>query len=185
VRIGRPLEDGVFMGPLVSRAAFDKVAQYRALSAETDGERVLLVEPELPPPWVGPGLVRYARCEQTHPYQRDEIFGPEAALYPVADLDEAIAAINDSEYGLVASVFTADRARFEHCVGRVETGLLNWNKGTTGASGRLPFGGEKRSGNARPAGVTSTVYCTRPQAHLESEGGAFDPDALPPGLPRP
>jgi succinylglutamic semialdehyde dehydrogenase len=172
------------MGPLASHAAYDKVAHFRELARDTDGERILLVDPKLGSPWVGAGLMRFARCEQAHPYQREEIFGPEAALYPIDDLDEAIAAVNDSEYGLVASVFTADRARFEHCVGRIETGLLNWNKGTTGASGKLPFGGEKRSGNARPAGITATVYCTRSQSHLESEA-AFDPDTLPPGMPRP
>ena len=93
--------------------------------------------------------------------------------------------MNDSEYGLVASAFTRDRTRYEHCVGRVRTGLLNWNKGTTGASGKLPFGGEKRSGNARPAGVTATIYCTRPQAHIENAEAVFDPEKLPPGLPRP
>jgi succinylglutamic semialdehyde dehydrogenase len=116
--------------------------------------------------------------------QREEIFGPEAALYPVDDLDEAIAAVNDSEYGLAAAIFTRDRAKYERCIGRVRCGNLNWNKGTVGASGKLPFGGTGRSGNDRPAGITAGVYCTFPQAHLESEG-AFDPEALPPGMPKP
>ena len=79
---------------------------------------------------------------------------------------------------------SAAGADYEHAVGRVRTGLLNWNKGTTGASGKLPFGGEKRSGNARPAGVTSTLYTTYPQAHLEAEPN-FDASSLPPGMPRP
>jgi succinylglutamic semialdehyde dehydrogenase len=79
---------------------------------------------------------------------------------------------------------TRDRSRFEHCVGRIRTGLLNWNKATVGASGKLPFGGGGRSGNDRPAGVTATVYCTVPQAHLEGPA-EFDPAALPPGMPRP
>jgi succinylglutamic semialdehyde dehydrogenase len=184
VAVGDPLREDVFMGPLVSRAAFDKVERYRSLAGEAGGERLLQVEPDLPPPYSGAGLVRFASLEQKHAYQREEIFGPEAALYMVRDLEEAIAAVNDSDYGLVASVFTRERARYEHCVGRVRTGLLNWNKGTVGASGKLPFGGIKRSGNDRPAGITATVYCTVPQAHLESEAG-FDAAALPPGLPRP
>ncbi len=100
------------------------------------------------------------------------------------DLDAAIAAVNDSDYGLVASVMTRDRAAYEHCVGRVRTGLLNWNRGTIGASGKLPFGGLRASGNDRPAGVVSTVYWTVPQSHLESEG-KFDPAGLPPGMPAP
>ena len=133
---------------------------------------------------VGPGIVRFARCEQTHAAQRDEIFGPEAALYPISTLDQGIAAVNDSDYGLVAAVFTKSRASYEHCIGRIETGLLNWNTGTIGASGKPPFGGSKKSGNHRPAGVTASLYCTSAQAHLENEAG-FDPDSLPPGMPRP
>ena len=100
------------------------------------------------------------------------------------DLDQAITAVNDSDYGLVASVFTRERTRYERCIGRIRTGLLNWNKGTIGASGRLPFGGSGKSGNDRPAGITATVYCSVPQAHLESDAG-FDPASLPPGMPKP
>ena len=182
--IGAPLDVGVFMGPLVSQAAYDKVQSMRALSAEAGGERIVEVDPIRPAPFIGAGLVRFAGTDQSHAYQREEIFGPEACLYAIDDIDEAIACINDSEYGLVASVFTSDRACYDRAVGRVRTGLLNWNKGTTGASGKLPFGGEGRSGNDRPAGVTATLYTTRPQAHLESEA-AFDPDSLPPGVPQP
>ncbi len=184
LRIGPPLEEGVFMGPLASQAAFDRVTAARGLAGDAGGERVLLVEPPLPPPYIGPGLVRFATAAQTHPYQRDEVFGPESSLYPVGDLDEAIAAANDSDYGLAAAVFTRDRAKYERCVGRIRAGNLNWNKGTVGASGRLPFGGAGRSGNDRPAGIAATVYCTFPQAHLESEDGV-DPETLPPGMPRP
>jgi len=184
VRIGPPLEAGVFMGPLVSHAAHAKLLRYRALAGEAGGERLLAVDPGRPAPFAGAGLVRFASLKQDHPYQRDEIFGPEAALYPVDDLEEAIAAVNDSDFGLVASLMTRDRARFEHCMPRVRTGLLNWNRGTIGASGRLPFGGLRRSGNDRPAGIFSTLYCTAPQARLEFAGG-FDPASLPPGMPRP
>jgi succinylglutamic semialdehyde dehydrogenase len=184
VKIGMPLDEEVFMGPLASRAAAEKVERFRAMASEAGGERLLRVETDLGLPWVGPGLVRFRDCRQSHSYQRDEIFGPEAALYPIRDLDEAIAAVNDSDYGLVASLMTRNRASYDHAIGRVQTGLLNWNKGTIGASGKLPFGGTKRSGNDRPAGVTASVYCTFPQAHLESPAH-FDPKSLPPGLPRP
>jgi succinylglutamic semialdehyde dehydrogenase len=178
------VDRSVIEPPLVSQAAFEKLEQYRGLASGAGGERVLRVDPSLPAPYVGAGLVRFNSLEQTHSYQRDEIFGPEASLYAVDDLDQAIAAVNDSDYGLAASVFTRDRSRYEHAVGRVRTGLLNWNRGTVGASGALPFGGSGRSGNDRPAGITATLYCTTPQSHLESEA-AFDPESLPPGMPRP
>jgi succinylglutamic semialdehyde dehydrogenase len=184
VRIGMPLDPEVFMGPLVSRAAFERVARLRALAVPAGGERVALPDSGRAAPWTGPGLVRFESARQDHPYHREEIFGPEACLYPVRDLDEAIAGANDSDYGLAASVMTRDRAKYQHCVGRVRTGVLNWNRGTIGASGRLPFGGLRRSGNDRPAGILATVYCTVAQAHLESANG-LDPASLPPGMPRP
>jgi succinylglutamic semialdehyde dehydrogenase len=182
--IGPPLEPGVFMGPLVSRAAFERVMRFRAQAAAAGGERVFRGETNRIAPYIAPSLVRFASLDQSHPYQREEIFGPEAALYAVDDLDEAIAAVNDSDYGLAASVMSADRAVYEHCVGRIRTGVLNWNRGTIGASSRLPFGGSRKSGNDRPAGITATLYCTTPQAHIEYAGG-LDPKALPPGFPEP
>ena len=182
--IGAPLDEGTFMGPLVSRAAFEKLERFRAGAREAGGEVVLRSDPGAPPPFAGPGLVRFAGLAQRHPYQREEIFGPEAALYAVDDLEQGIAALNDSDYGLAASVVTRSRAAFEHAIGRVRCGVLNWNRGTVGASGRLPFGGLLRSGNDRPAGILATVYCTFPQAHLENDAG-FDASQLPPGVPRP
>ncbi len=184
IRIGAPLDPAVFMGPLVSCAAHARLARVRAISAQAGGERVVPGICALPPPFVAPGLARFKDASQQHAYHREEIFAPEAGLYPVADLDHAIAAANDSDYALAASVMTRDRARYEYAVGRVSAGILNWNRGTIGASGRLPFGGGKRSGNDRPAGILSTVYCTVPQSHLEYAGG-FDPALLPPGMPRP
>jgi succinylglutamic semialdehyde dehydrogenase len=184
IRIGPPLEPGAFMGPLVSETAHAKVLRYRALAGDAGGQRIDVPQPQLPAPYLGPGLVRFADARQDHAYHREEIFGPEAGLYPVDGLEQAIAAVNDSDFGLVASVMTANRAAFEHCVGRVRTGLLNWNRATVGASGKLPFGGRGRSGNDRPAGVTATLYCATPQALLEGSG-RFDPSALPPGMPRP
>ena len=182
--IGPPLEPGVFMGPLVSRAAFDRVTRGRALAAAAGGERVFRGETNRIAPYLAPGLVRFAKLDQSHPYQREELFGPEAALYAVDDLDEAIAAVNDSDYGLAAAVMSRDRGVFERCVGRIRTGVLNWNRGTIGASGRLPFGGGRKSGNDRPAAITATLYCTTPQAHIEYTG-SLDPGTLPPGFPEP
>ncbi len=184
VRIGAPLDPAVFMGPLISRNAHARLTQARALSLQAGGERVLPGDCELPPPFVAPGLARFTDTNQRHAYHRDEFFAPEAGLYPVVDLDHAIAAANDSDYALAASVMTRDRGRYEYAIGRVAAGILNWNRGTIGASGKLPFGGGRRSGNDRPAGILSTLYCTAPQSHLEYAGG-FDAASLPPGMPRP
>ena len=184
IRIGAPLDPASFMGPLISCAAQARLERARALSMQAGGERVLPGICALPPPFVAPGLARFPDASQQHAYHREEIFAPEAGLYPVVDLDHAIAAANDADYALAASVMTRDRARYEYAIGRVSTGILNWNRGTIGASGKLPFGGGKRSGNDRPAGILSTLYCTVPQSHLEY-AGSFDPSSLPPGMPPP
>lgn len=184
VVIGPPLEEGVFMGPLVSRAAFERLQRFREQEEAAGGERLLRGRVDRLAPFVGPGLVRFPRLDQSHACQREEIFGPEAALYAFDELEEAILAANDSEYGLAASIMTRSRSHFEHCAREIRTGICNWNRGTIGASGRLPFGGERRSGNHRPAGILATVYCTRPQSQLEGRA-ALDPQTLPPGMPAP
>jgi len=69
-------------------------------------------------------------------------------------------------------VFSAERETYERVWRELRVGLLNWNSGTVGASSRLPFGGVKRSGNGRPAGVSAAAYCTYPVASLEAEAPA-------------
>jgi succinylglutamic semialdehyde dehydrogenase len=64
---------------------------------------------------------------------------------------------------------------------RVRAGLINWNRPTTGASGRLPFGGLGRSGNHRPAGYFTVDFCNVPVGSLESEALAL-PEQLSPGV---
>jgi succinylglutamic semialdehyde dehydrogenase len=93
-----------------------------------------------------------------------------------------LALANDSSFGLVASVFTSNRDRFEWLASRLRTGVINWNAPTVGASGKLPFGGVGLSGNHRPAGAFSSLYCAWPVALLE--GTPVDPaKGLAPGFP--
>ncbi len=105
------------------------------------------------------------------------------ALLEFDRIDDAIEVLNASDYGLVASVFSRDRATFERFYRESRVGLLNWNTGTVGASSRLPFGGVGRSGNDHPAGVLATVACTYPVASLEMESAAVPKP--PPGFPWP
>ena len=68
-------------------------------------------------------------------------------------IQEAIAILNASPYGLAQSVFTQDRDVFARYEAELSTGILNRNRSTNQASPRLPFGGVKQSGNFRPAGA--------------------------------
>ena len=97
-------------------------------------------------------------------YTHDELFGPDVAIYPVADLDEGIERANGTRYGLAAAVFTSDADRFDYAASRLRAGVCHWNQSSAGASGRLPFGGVGDSGNHRPAGILAGRFCAWPQA---------------------
>ena len=178
--IGHPLRDGVFMGPLASEAALEKFLAGVRAAPET------LLEPRPLSPgglrgfYVTPGVHR-VRERTGSPYEREELFGPDLAVYHAASAEEAVAIANATDYGLAASVHTASRDTFERCLSGLECGVVNWNAPTVGASGRLPFGGLKRSGNHRPAALFSTLYCAAPVAILRGEGH-LDHKRLAPGV---
>ncbi|KQS57996.1 succinate-semialdehyde dehydrogenase [Geodermatophilus sp. Leaf369] len=78
----------------------------------------------------------------------EELFGPAAVLYKVADEDAAVALANDSSYGLSAVVYSGDAERARGVADRLESGMV-WINQPSGSSPELPFGGVKRSGYGR------------------------------------
>jgi len=179
--VGHPLDDGVFMGPLSSEAALAKFEAGLAAS----GEKAVLASRRLSPRglrgcYVSPAVHRVEE-RRASVYQREELFGPDLAVHHASSLEEAVAIANETDYGLAASVHTLSEASFERALSGLACGVVNWNAPTVGASGRLPFGGLKRSGNHRPAGLFSTLYCTAPVAVLRGEG-ALDKAKLAPGV---
>jgi succinylglutamic semialdehyde dehydrogenase len=126
---------------------------------------------------------RLATLRHDSRYQTEEHFVPDLFVLPVDSVEAGIEALNATEYGLVASVFSRRRDTFDRVARDCRTGLLNWNGSTVGANSRLPFGGVGRSGNDRPAGVTATQYCTLPVASIEFDKPA--PATTWPGFPAP
>jgi succinate-semialdehyde dehydrogenase/glutarate-semialdehyde dehydrogenase len=82
---------------------------------------------------------------------REEIFGPVAPVKGFSDEDEAIAAANNTEFGLVAYVYTSDLKRALRVVERLETGMVGLNQGMV-SNAAAPFGGIKHSGFGREGG---------------------------------
>jgi succinate-semialdehyde dehydrogenase/glutarate-semialdehyde dehydrogenase len=81
----------------------------------------------------------------------EEIFGPVAPIRTFDDDDEAIAHANDSEYGLVAYLYTRDLDRATRVAEELETGMVGINRGIVSTAG-APFGGVKQSGIGREGG---------------------------------
>jgi succinylglutamic semialdehyde dehydrogenase len=184
IRVGYPLDDDVFMGPLISADARKHHARVLELARE-EGAEVLVQGGPVDGPraghYVRPSLHRVPALSPESPYQRKEHFVPDLFMLEVDSFEEGSAALNATDYGLVGSVFTRDRERFERAYRESRLGLLHWNASTVGATSRLPFGGVGRSGNDRPAGVLSAVYCTYPVSSLEVEQPGETPRV--PGFP--
>jgi aldehyde dehydrogenase (NAD+) len=154
VKIGDPLEEGVLMGPLVSRAAVERfgaaVAAARAQGGEVRfGGRVL----DRPGNFVEPTLIVAPRHD-AFPIAWEETFAPILYVFEVADLDEALRAHNAVPQGLSSAVFTDSlyaAERFLSAAGS-DCGIANVNAGTSGAEIGGAFGGEKDTGGGRESG---------------------------------
>ncbi len=150
LKIGRGTEPDVRVGPLIDAEQLDKVAELvedavsKGATALCGGERV-----------DGPGYF-YAPTVLTDVPDdarllREEIFGPVAPVKRFASDDEAIAAANDTEYGLVAYLYTSDLQRAFTVTERLESGMVGLNQGMVSNAG-APFGGVKHSGVGREGG---------------------------------
>jgi succinylglutamic semialdehyde dehydrogenase len=172
--VGHPLDEGVFMGPVIDAGSRDRLlkaqsaasaAGFELLAGTSEGERFEVAGRE--GFYVRPAVRWAPDAEIKVPgYTHDELFGPDVAVYSVRDAAQAVDLLNATRYGLSGAVFTQSRDTFESLAMDLRVGVLNWNKGSAGASGKLPFGGVKDSGNHRPAGITMGLSCAFPQARL-------------------
>ncbi len=184
LRIGYGLEREVFMGPLATAAGLARFERAQG-DARRDGAEVLLaggrLDTQRPGFYAAPSIHLVRRPRRASGYQREEIFGPDVAISTFDDVDEAAALAEATPYGLALAVFTKRRRNLTPFLQRCRVGVLNWNRATVGASSRLPFGGQKASGNDRPTALFAAEYCTYPVAMLEAPmGGVHEP--LPPGF---
>jgi succinylglutamic semialdehyde dehydrogenase len=169
VRVGYPLEDGVFLGPVISEESRARLLE-ALRSAERHGYRALVPGGALeiaghPGHYARPSLHLAENAATKAPgFTDSELFAPSLGIHVVQDLDEAIAMANQSWSGLTAGVFTASAEAFETAADALRVGVLHWNRATAGASGRLPFGGIRDSGNHRPAGILAGTACAYPLA---------------------
>jgi aldehyde dehydrogenase (NAD+) len=153
LRLGPGWEDETDVGPLINRAALEKVHSYTAIGKDEGAK--LLTGGEAAEN--GGGLYYkptvFADAEPDMRIAQEEIFGPTTALIPVRGFDEAVAAANSVRYGLSSSIYTRDVNRAFRAMRDLQTGITYINAGTTGAEVHLPFGGTKETGNGhREAG---------------------------------
>jgi aldehyde dehydrogenase (NAD+) len=156
LRLGHGLESTTDVGPVVSKAAQDKVASYMPI-AEREGATIAaggriptegaLAKGYFHEPTVLVDVKPNMRVAQ------EEIFGPVTSVIEVTSIDEAIKVLNNTRYGLSSSVYTRNINNAFRFMRDAETGMVYVNAGTIGAEIQLPFGGMKATGNGhREAG---------------------------------
>jgi succinate-semialdehyde dehydrogenase/glutarate-semialdehyde dehydrogenase len=151
LKVGRGTEDDVRVGPLIDQPSREKVAELVEDALSRGATRV--IGGEIPdgrgyfyPPTVLGDVPEDARVFH------EEIFGPVAPVGGFASEEEGVARANDTEYGLVAYVFTRDIKRALRVCEALETGMVGLNQGMVSNAG-APFGGVKQSGLGREGGT--------------------------------
>ena len=143
-RVGPPDDDATDLGPLARPAQLD-VLDSQIADAQARGARVLVGGSRLERAgnWFPPTVL--IDVDDRAAVLRDESFGPVIALQPVADDAEALARMNDTEFGLGAAVFARERERAVALLNQLDVGNAYWNVADRSCV-RLPWAGRRHSG---------------------------------------
>jgi aldehyde dehydrogenase (NAD+) len=156
--------------PVISRQSLDRIAAAVRRASEA-GATVLCGGDRLDRTgwYFAPTVVENAAADAE--ISRSELFGPVTTLYRVRDLEQAVALVNDSPYGLTAAIHTASVHRAMRFAERVQAGVVVVNAGTHGSEPHMGFGGVKDSGTGwREAGVEALdVYSDLKVVNLVSD----------------
>ena len=150
LKVGRGTEDDVEVGPLVDEDTRAKVEEL-VLDATENGARCVVGGRALDGPGHFYAPTVLADVAPDARVLREEIFGPVAPVATFESEDEAVAAANATEYGLVAYLFTRDLKRALRVSERLQTGMIGLNQGMV-SNPAAPFGGIKQSGFGREGG---------------------------------
>lgn len=201
LRVGYPDADPEpFLGPVISAAAADRMLAAQA-RLERSGGKILAAMRRLPragntkgaggaasaagngsgdalSALLTPGIVDVTEAGDV---PDEEFFGPMLQVVRTRDFGSALAEANRTRYGLAAGLISDRRDLWDAFLDGIRAGVVNWNRPTTGASGKLPFGGVGDSGNHRPSAFYAADYCAYPVASMEADRAAL-PAKLPPGI---
>jgi succinate-semialdehyde dehydrogenase/glutarate-semialdehyde dehydrogenase len=150
LKLGRGTEEGVDVGPLIDDDQRSKVDDLVA-DATDKGARAIVGGKAVDGAGYFYEPTVLADVPDDARVLKEEIFGPVAPVASFDSEEEAIAAANDTEYGLVAYVFTNDLKRALRVCEGLETGMIGLNQGMVSNAG-APFGGVKQSGLGREGG---------------------------------
>ena len=159
-----------FMGPLIDLSAVDSYLLFMGMAKREGIQEIMRgkhIEKTKKGHYVSPSIHLTEKWNNDSMFLHSEIFGPNVTFIPYDNIDEGIKIANATEYGLAAAVFSKDINIFKTCIEEIDSGLVNFNRSTVGASAKLPFGGVKNSGNYHPAALTTIDACVYQMSCLE------------------
>ncbi len=180
LRVGPYSEDPEpFMGPVISEHMIQNLLKaQRELELRGGKPLARMQRVDMPGYFLTPGVMDVTEVSDR---TDEELFGPFLQLIRVPDFKAAILEANNTAFGLVAGLISDNPDLYQKFLRRIRAGVVNWNRQTTGATGKMPFGGIGISGNHRPSGYFAADYCSYPVASLEMDR-LIRPEALTPGI---
>jgi acyl-CoA reductase-like NAD-dependent aldehyde dehydrogenase len=177
LKIGDPLEPETQVGSLISNDHRDRVHGF-VESGQEEGAEVVTggSVPEGDGAFYPPTVL--AKVDNSMRVAQEEIFGPVVTVIPFEDEKDAVRIANESRYGLMATVWTADPARGHRLARRIKAGTVGINMPYTAFPG-IPFGGYKQSGFGRELGLeTLEAYLETKSVIVSTSPKPFNPFAL-------
>jgi acyl-CoA reductase-like NAD-dependent aldehyde dehydrogenase len=177
LKVGDPLEPETQIGSLISNEHRDRVHGYVETGQEEGADVVTGGSvPDGDGAFYPPTVL--AHVDNSMRVAQEEIFGPVVTAIPFEDEKDAVRIANDSRYGLMATVWTADPARGHRLARRIKAGTVGINMPYTAFPG-IPFGGYKQSGFGRELGLeTLEAYLETKSVIISTSPKPFNPFGL-------
>ena len=161
--VGHALDASTRIGPVVSARQLESnlgwidAARKSGATVAYGGERIELAHQGY---YMSPALLTGTTNDM--PLNREEMFAPISAVQAVSSYEEGLEKVNDTDFGLVAGIFTSSLARATHFRRNVETGCVTINLPTAGTDYHVPFGGRKNSSSGpREQGRNAAEFYTQ------------------------
>lgn len=171
MKVGHALEEGTQMGPVVSQKQLDENLAYVALG-QSEGAELACGGKRLEMPhdgfYMSPGV--FLNTSNSMRINREEMFAPLTSVIKVNSYEEALATVNDTDFGLTSGIVTQNLARATHFRRNAQTGVVTVNLPTAGTDYHVPFGGRGDSsyGPREQGKAAAEFYTTVKTAYISA-----------------